>query len=208
MARYTGASCRQCRREGMKLFLKGDRCYTDKCAIVKRNYAPGQHGQGRKKLSNYGLQLREKQKVKRIYGVLETQFRNLYERADKMAGMTGVILLSLLERRLDNVVYRLGFASTRRQARQLVNHGHFLVNGVKTDIPSYRVNVGDVIEVRERSLNLAVIKEALENKVATPAFVEVDTNKLTGKLTRLPERSELNSEINESLIVEYYNRLG
>ena len=208
MARYTGASCRQCRREGMKLFLKGDRCYTDKCAIVKRNYAPGQHGQGRKKVSNYGLQLREKQKVKRIYGVLETQFRNLYERAEKMTGKTGENLLSLLERRLDNVVYRLGFASTRRQARQLVNHGHFLVNGVKTDIPSYRVNVGDVIEVRERSLNLAVIKEALENKVATPAFVEVDTNKLTGKLTRLPERSELNSEINESLIVEYYNRLG
>lgn len=208
MARYTGASCRQCRREGMKLFLKGERCYTDKCAIVTRNYATGQHGQGRKKVSGYGLQLREKQKVKRIYGVLETQFRNLYERADKMAGMTGVNLLSLLERRLDNVVYRLGFASTRRQARQLVNHGHFLVNGVKTDIPSYRVNVGDVIEVRERSLNLAVIKEALENKVATPAFVEVDTNKLTGKLTRLPERSELNSEINESLIVEYYNRLG
>lgn len=208
MARYTGASCRQCRREGMKLFLKGERCYTDKCAIVTRNYAPGQHGQGRKKVSGYGLQLREKQKVKRIYGVLETQFKNLYERADKMAGMTGVNLLSLLERRLDNVVYRLGFASTRRQARQLVNHGHFLVNGVKTDIPSYRVNVGDVIEVRERSLNLAVIKEALENKVATPAFVEVDTNKLTGKLTRLPERSELNSEINESLIVEYYNRLG
>ena len=208
MARYTGASCRQCRREGMKLFLKGDRCYTDKCAIVKRNYAPGQHGQGRKKVSNYGLQLREKQKVKRIYGVLETQFRNMYERAEKMTGKTGENLLSLLERRLDNVVYRLGFASTRRQARQLVNHGHFLVNGVKTDIPSYRVNVGDVIEVREKSLNLAVIKEALENKVATPAFVEVDTNKLTGKLTRLPERSELNSEINESLIVEYYNRLG
>lgn len=208
MARYTGASCRQCRREGMKLFLKGDRCYTDKCALDRRNYAPGQHGQGRKKVSNYGEQLREKQKVKRIYGVLETQFRNLYERAEKMPGKTGANLLSLLERRLDNVVYRLGFASTRRQARQLVNHGHFLVNGVKTDIPSYRVNVGDVIEVRERSLNLAVIKEALENKVATPAFVEVDTNKLTGKLTRLPERSELNSEINESLIVEYYNRLG
>lgn len=208
MARYTGASCRQCRREGMKLFLKGDRCYTDKCALDRRNYAPGQHGQGRKKVSNYGEQLREKQKVKRIYGVLETQFRNLYERAEKMPGKTGANLLSLLERRLDNVVYRLGFASTRRQARQLVNHGHFLVNGVKTDIPSYRVNVGDVIEVRERSLNLAVIKETLENKVATPAFVEVDTNKLTGKLTRLPERSELNSEINESLIVEYYNRLG
>ena len=208
MARYTGEQCRICRREGQKLFLKGSRCYSDKCSISRRNYAPGQHGQKRAKLSEYGTQLREKQKVKRIYGVLETQFRNLYERAEKMPGITGENLLSLLERRLDNVVYRLGFASTRRQARQLVNHGHFLVNGVKTDIPSYRVNIGDVIEVREKSLNLAVIKEALENKVATPAFVEVDTNKLTGKLTRLPERSELNSEINESLIVEYYNRLG
>ena len=143
-----------------------------------------------------------------MYGVNEKQFHNTFNQAGKMEGIHGYNFLCLLERRLDNVVYRLGFASTRRQARQLVNHGHFLVNGGKTDIPSYRVNVGDVIEVRERSLNLAVIKEALENKVATPAFVEVDTNKLTGKLTRLPERSELNSEINESLIVEYYNRLG
>ena len=208
MARYTGATCKLCRREGMKLFLKGDRCYTDKCAFVRRSYAPGQHGASRKKLSNYGTQLREKQKAKRIYGVLEGQFRNTYERAEKMRGIAGENLLKLLEMRLDNVVYRLGYGASRTEARQLVNHGHFLVNGVKTDIPSYRVNVGDVIEVRERSLNLAVIKEALENKVATPAFVEVDTNKLTGKLTRLPERSELNSEINESLIVEYYNRLG
>ena len=208
MARYTGASCRQCRREGMKLFLKGDRCYTDKCAFVRRSYAPGQHGAAKKKLSNYGVQLREKQKARRIYGVLEGQFRHYYEKADHMKGITGENLLMLLEMRLDNVVYRLGYGASRTEARQLVNHGHFLVNGVKTDIPSYRVNVGDVIEVRERSLNLAVIKEALENKVATPAFVEVDTNKLTGKLTRLPERSELNSEINESLIVEYYNRLG
>ena len=208
MARYTGATCKLCRREGMKLFLKGDRCYTDKCAFVRRSYAPGQHGASRKKLSNYGTQLREKQKAKRIYGVLAGQFRNTYERAEKMRGIAGENLLKLLEMRLDNVVYRLGYGASRTEARQLVNHGHFLVNGVKTDIPSYRVNVGDVIEVRERSLNLAVIKEALENKVATPAFVEVDTNKLTGKLTRLPERSELNSEINESLIVEYYNRLG
>ena len=208
MARYTGATCKLCRREGMKLFLKGDRCYTDKCAFVRRSYAPRQHGASRKKLSNYGTQLREKQKAKRIYGVLEGQFRNTYERAEKMRGIAGENLLKLLEMRLDNVVYRLGYGASRTEARQLVNHGHFLVNGVKTDIPSYRVNVGDVIEVRERSLNLAVIKEALENKVATPAFVEVDTNKLTGKLTRLPERSELNSEINESLIVEYYNRLG
>ena len=208
MARYTGAVCRQCRREGMKLFLKGERCYSGKCAIDRRSYAPGQHGQSRKKYSEYGLQLREKQKVRRYYGVLESQFAKYFEMAEKKKGVTGDNLLSIVESRLDNVVYRLGFASTRRQARQLVNHGHFLVNGVKTDIPSYRVNIGDVIEVREKSLNLAVIKEALENKVATPAFVEVDTNKLTGKLTRLPERSELNSEINESLIVEYYNRLG
>ena len=208
MARYTGATCRLCRREGMKLFLKGDRCYTDKCAIVKRNYAPGQHGQGRKKVSNYGLQLREKQKVKRIYGVLETQFRNMYERAEKMTGKTGENLLSLLERRLDNVVYRLGFAPTRRAARQLVNHGHFLVNGVKTDIPSYTVKVGDVVEVKEKSKNLAIIKASLENRVHTPAFVEVDETKMSGKFTRLPERSELNQEINESLIVEYYNRKG
>ena len=208
MARYTGATCRLCRREGQKLFLKGDRCYTDKCAFVRRSYAPGQHGAAKKKLSNYGVQLREKQKARRIYGVLEGQFRHYYEKADHMKGITGENLLMLLEMRLDNVVYRLGYGASRNEARQLVTHGHFLVNGVKTDIPSYRVNVGDVIEVRERSLNLAVIKEALENKVATPAFVEVDTNKLTGKLTRLPERSELNSEINESLIVEYYNRLG
>ena len=208
MARYTGATCRLCRREGQKLFLKGDRCFTDKCAFVRRSYAPGQHGAAKKKMSNYGVQLREKQKARRIYGVLEKQFRAYYEKAEHMKGISGENLLKLLEMRLDNVVYRLGYGASRNEARQLVTHGHFLVNGVKTDIPSYRVNVGDVIEVRERSLNLAVIKEALENKVATPAFVEVDTNKLTGKLTRLPERSELNSEINESLIVEYYNRLG
>ena len=208
MARYTGATCRLCRREGQKLFLKGDRCFTDKCAFVRRSYAPGQHGAAKKKMSNYGVQLREKQKARRIYGVLEKQFRAYYEKAEHMKGISGENLLKLLEMRLDNVVYRLGYGASRNEARQLVTHGHFLVNGVKTDIPSYRVNIGDVIEVREKSLNLAVIKEALENKVATPAFVEVDTNKLTGKLTRLPERSELNSEINESLIVEYYNRLG
>ena len=145
MARYTGASCRQCRREGMKLFLKGERCHTEKCAIETRNYAPGQHGQGRKKVSGYGLQLREKQKVKRIYGVLETQFRNLYERADKMPGITGENLLTLLERRLDNVVYRMGLASSRKEARQLVTHGHFTLNGNKVDIPSLTVKANDGI---------------------------------------------------------------
>ena len=208
MARYKDEQCRICRREGQKLFLKGSRCYSDKCSVTRRNYAPGQHGQKRAKLSEYGTQLREKQKTKSYYGVGEKQFRGYFDMASNKKGITGDNLLQILESRLDNVVYRLGFGASRAQARQLVNHGHFLVNGVKTDIPSYRVNVGDVIEVREKSLNLAVIKEALENKVATPAFVEVDTNKLTGKLTRLPERSELNSEINESLIVEYYNRLG
>ena len=158
MARYTGASCRQCRREGMKLFLKGERCHTEKCAIETRNYAPGQHGQGRKKVSGYGLQLREKQKVKRIYGVLETQFRNLYERADKMPGITGENLLTLLERRLDNVVYRMGLASSRKEARQLVTHGHFTLNGNKVDIPSLTVKANDVIAVKETSKSSAKFK--------------------------------------------------
>ena len=179
MARYTGASCRQCRREGMKLFLKGDRCYTDKCAIVKRNYAPGQHGQGRKKVSNYGLQLREKQKVKRIYGVLETQFRNLYERAENMPGKAGENLLSLLERRLDNVVYRMGLASSRKEARQLVTHGHFTLNGNKVDIPSLIVKVGDVIEVKEKSRSSAKFKNLVEvNSRIAPKWLEANVEKL------------------------------
>ena len=206
MARYTGASCRQCRREGMKLFLKGDRCYTDKCAIVKRNYAPGQHGQGRKKLSNYGLQLREKQKVKRIYGVLETQFRNLYERAEKMSGKTGENLLCLLEERLDNVVFRIGLANSRKEARQLVTHAHFTLNGKKVDIPSFIVKPGSTIEVKEKSKNMASIAEALEANLNTVAFVDVDKDAKKGTYLRLPERSELNQEINELLVVEFYNR--
>ena len=208
MARYKDEQCRICRREGQKLFLKGSRCYTDKCSISRRNYAPGQNGQKRKKLSEYGTQLREKQKTKAFYGVGEKQFRKYFELASKTRGKTGEVLLQLLESRLDNVVYRLGFAPTRRAARQLVNHGHFLVNGVKTDIPSYTVKVGDVVEVKEKSKNLAIIKASLENRVHTPAFVEVDETKMSGKFTRLPERSELNQEINESLIVEYYNRMG
>ena len=206
MARYTGASCRQCRREGMKLFLKGDRCYTDKCAIVKRNYAPGQHVQGRKKLSNYGLQLREKQKVKRIYGVLETQFRNLYERAEKMSGKTGENLLCLLEERLDNVVFRIGLANSRKEARQLVTHAHFTLNGKKVDIPSFIVKPGSTIEVKEKSKNMASIAEALEANLNTVAFVDVDKDAKKGTYLRLPERSELNQEINELLVVEFYNR--
>ena len=181
MARYTGASCRQCRREGMKLFLKGDRCYTDKCAIVKRNYAPGQHGQGRKKVSNYGLQLREKQKVKRIYGVLETQFRNLYERAEKMSGKTGENLLCLLEERLDNVVFRMGLANSRKEARQLVTHGHFLVNGKKVDIPSYKVSVNDVISVCEKSRGTEKFKTFAENPKTLPKWLEANVENYEGE---------------------------
>ena len=176
--------------------------------LARRPYAPGQHGQKRKKLTEYGLQLAEKQKVRHMYGVNEKQFHNTFKRAGKMEGVTGYNFFCLLESRLDNVVYRLGFATTRRQARQLVNHGHILLNGVKTDIASCQVKVGDVISVKERSRSLEVIKNALASQTHVPGFVEVDADKMEGKLLRLPERSELNQEINESLIVEYYNRLG
>lgn len=207
MARYTGASCRQCRREGMKLFLKGDRCYTDKCAIVKRNYAPGQHGQGRKKVSNYGLQLREKQKVKRIYGVLETQFRNLYERAEKMTGKTGENLLSLLERRLDNVVYRMGLASSRKEARQLVGHGHFTLNGKKVDIPSITVKAGDVIEVKETSKSSAKFKALVEaNSRIAPKWLEANLEQMSAKVVAAPAREDIDLEIAEHLIIELYSK--
>ena len=208
MARYTGASCRQCRREGMKLFLKGERCHTDKCAIVTRNYAPGQHGQGRKKVSNYGLQLREKQKVKRIYGVLETQYKNLYERAEKMNGMTGVNLLSLLERRLDNVVYRMGLASSRKEARQLDGHGHFLLNGHKADIASMTVKPGDVITVKERSkssANFKALVEANASKVA-PKWLEANLEEMSAKVVALPTREDIDLEIAEHLIIELYSK--
>lgn len=207
MARYTGASCRQCRREGMKLFLKGDRCYTDKCAIVKRNYAPGQHGQGRKKASNYGLQLREKQKVKRIYGVLETQFRNLYERAEKMPGITGDNLLSLLERRLDNVVYRMGLASSRKEARQLVGHGHFTLNGNKVDIPSLTVKAGDVIAVKETSKSSAKFKGLVEaNSRIAPKWLEANLEGMSAKVVAAPSREDVDLEIAEHLIIELYSK--
>ena len=206
MARYTGASCRQCRREGMKLFLKGDRCYTDKCAIVKRNYAPGQHGQGRKKLSNYGLQLREKQKVKRIYGVLETQFRNLYERAEKMSGKTGENLLCLLEERLDNVVFRMGLANSRKEARQLVTHGHFLVNGKKVDIPSYRVSVNDVVCVCEKSRGTEQFKTFAENPKTLPKWLEANVENYEGKVVAVPAREDIDVPVNETLIVELYSK--
>ncbi|WP_178412907.1 MULTISPECIES: 30S ribosomal protein S4 [unclassified Peptacetobacter] len=207
MARYTGASCRQCRREGMKLFLKGDRCYTDKCALDRRNYAPGQHGQGRKKVSNYGEQLREKQKVKRIYGVLETQFRNLYERAEKMSGKTGANLLSLLERRLDNVVYRMGLAASRKEARQLVTHAHFTLNGKKVDIPSLTVNVGDVIAVKETSKSSAKFKALVENNTRiAPNWLENNLDEMCAKVVSLPTREDIDLEIAEHLIIELYSK--
>lgn len=206
MARYTGPSCRQCRREGMKLYLKGERCYTDKCAITRRGNAPGQHGSRRVKLSNYGIQLREKQKVKRYYGVLENQFRNYYEQADKQPGITGDNLLSLLERRLDNVVYRLGFGSSRKEARQLVLHGHFTLNGHKADIASMIVNVGDVIEAKEKSTSSAKFKELKEKAVNAPKWLESDSENLKGKVVSLPTREDIDLPIEEHLIIELYSR--
>ena len=201
MSRYTGPQWKKSRRLGFSTLETGRE-------LARRPYAPGQHGQKRKKLTEYGLQLAEKQKVRHMYGVNEKQFHNTFKRAGKMEGVTGYNFFCLLESRLDNIVYRLGFATTRRQARQLVNHGHILLNGVKTDIASCQVKVGDVISVKERSRSLEIIKNALASQTHVPGFVEVDADKMEGKLIRLPERSELNQEINESLIVEYYNRLG
>lgn len=201
MARYTGPQWKKSRRLGFSTLETGKE-------LSRRPYAPGQHGQKRKKLTEYGLQLAEKQKVRYMYGVNEKQFRNTFFRASKMEGVKGHNFFCLLESRLDNVVYRLGFATTRRQARQLVNHGHILLNGVKTDIPSCQVKIGDVISVKEKSKSLEIIKTSLASQTHVPGFVEVDAEKMEGKLIRLPERSELNQEVNESLIVEYYNRLG
>ncbi len=209
MARYTGAACRLCRRENLKLFLKGDRCYTDKCGFERRSYAPGQHGQRRGgKISDYGVQLREKQKVKRIYGVLEKQFRGYYFKADRQKGITGTNLLVLLERRLDNIVYRMGFASSRDQARQLVRHSHFTVNDRKVNIPSYSVRIGDVIEVREKSRAIASVLEAMETVVRReiPPSLEVDARKFHGIVKAFPNREELTMPINERLIVELYSK--
>lgn len=206
MARYTGATCKLCRREGMKLFLKSDKCYTDKCPFAKRSYAPGQHGQGRKKLSNYGIQLREKQKAKRIYGVLESQFRNTYEKAEKMRGITGENLLKILETRLDNVVYRLGFAGSRKEARLLVTHGHFLVNGKKVDIPSYLVSVDDVVSVREKSKGTEKFKTFAENPKTLPKWLEANAEKLEGKVVAAPAREDIDVPVNETLIVELYSK--
>ena len=206
MARYTDANCRLCRREGQKLFLKGDRCYSSKCAIDRRGYAPGQHGQGRSKISDYGLQLREKQKAKRFYGLQETQFRNLFDKAARKSGITGENLLILLETRLDNVVFRLGFASSRKEARQLVNHGHFQVNGKKVNIPSYAVKPGDVIKVKEKSTNSPKFKEVKEMSITVPSWVAVDVEKLEGKILSVPTRSEIDTPVAEHLIVELYSK--
>ncbi|MCX7779965.1 MAG: 30S ribosomal protein S4 [Negativicutes bacterium] len=210
MARYTGPVCRQCRREGGKLYLKGDKCYTDKCPFSRRGYAPGQHGQGqaRKKLSEYGIQLREKQKARRIYGILEKQFRSYFEKADRQKGITGENLLVLLERRLDNVVFRLGFGASRTQARQLVRHGHFTVNGHRVDIPSYLVKPGDVIQVKEKSKESPIIKEMAEGLATktVPAWLEMSPQELSGKVLRYPTREEIDIPIQEHLIVELYSR--
>ena len=206
MSRYTDANCKLCRREGQKLFLKGDRCYSSKCAIERRNYAPGQHGQARKKQSEYGLQLREKQKAKRFYGMQETQFRNLFEKAAKKPGMTGENLLVLLETRLDNVVFRLGFASSRKEARQLVTHGHFTVNGKKADIPSMEVKAGDVIKVKEKSQSSPKFKEVKEMSITVPSWMSVDVEKLEGKVITLPKREDIDTPIAEHLIVELYSK--
>ena len=210
MARYTESVCRICRREGTKLFLKGDRCFTDKCAVTRRAYAPGQHGQGRRKLSEYGTQLREKQKVRRAYGILEGQFAHYFELANKTQGVTGENLLTLIERRLDNVVYRMHFAVSRNQARQLVLHGHILVNGKSVDIPAYEVKAGDVIEIKEKSKRLAVIQDALSevSKSGTMPWISVDVDAVKGTFTVLPRRDEVTdlADIKEQLVVEFYSK--
>ncbi|HYN90037.1 MAG TPA: 30S ribosomal protein S4 [Ardenticatenaceae bacterium] len=211
MARYTDAVCKLCRREGMKLFLKGERCLSPKCSIERRNFPPGMHGkkqQFRRKMSDYGIQLREKQKARRIYGVLERQFQRYFEQAQQRPGLTGENLLQILERRLDNIVYRMGFADSRPQARQLVNHGHFTVNGVKTDIPSALVKPGDVIAVREQSRRTEYFQyaaEAMRHKRPVE-WLDVNTETLSGRVIAIPERTQIDIPVNEQLIVEYYSR--
>jgi len=209
LARYTGASCRTCRRENLKLFLKGDRCYSDKCSFERRSYAPGQHGQNRfRKVSDYAIQLREKQKVKHMYGMLEGQFRRYFHIADRSRGVTGENLLILLERRLDNTVYRLGFASSRNQARQLIRHNHFTVNGKKVNIPSYSVKVGDQIQLKEKSRKNEMITDNLEGAArrGVPSWLELDQSTFTGTVKALPNREEITLPIQEQLIVELYSK--
>jgi small subunit ribosomal protein S4 len=208
MARYCESVCRICRRENQKLFLKGDRCFTEKCSFERRGYPPGQHGQGRIKFSEYGLQLREKQKIKKTYGLLEKQFRNLFEDADRMKGVTGSNLLSMLERRLDNVTYRSGFANSRSEARQLVRHGHFFVNGRAVNIPSYMVKKGDVVEVRELSRKVARIGGALEavKRREIPQWLELDSGAMKSRVRDLPARDDITAPMEERLVVELYSK--
>jgi small subunit ribosomal protein S4 len=208
LARYRDSVCRLCRRENLKLFLKGDRCYSDKCAVERRAYAPGQHGQGRGKRSEYGIQLREKQKVKWIYGLLESQFRGTFEKADRLKGVTGTNLLVLLERRLDNVVYRLGFANSRTQARQLVRHSHFMVNGRKVNIPSFLVRKGDTVSVKEKSQKIASIIESMEAvaRRGVPQWLELEKGQFSGMIKSVPNREDLTMPIQEQLIVELYSK--
>lgn len=208
MARYNEAVCRLCRREGEKLYLKGERCYTQKCSVGRRSYAPGQHGQDRKKISEYGLQLREKQKLRRIYGVLERQFSRYFSIAERKQGITGQNLLQILETRLDNVVYRLGFGASRKEARQLVLHGHFRVNGKKVDIPSFLLKVGDVVSVKEGSLDSTKIKANLESAAGRtiPEWLELDLNNHRGIVKAIPTREQIDVPVQEHLIVELYSR--
>ena len=208
MERYRGSLCRLCRSEGLKLFLKGDRCYSDKCAFERRGYAPGEHGQSRRKRTDYGVQLREKQKLKRMYGLLERQFRGYFAKADKKQGVTGTNLLVFLERRLDNMVYRLGLANSRNEARQLIKHDHFLVNGKKVNIPSYMVTVGDQIQVKEKSRKVSRIVEAVDTvaRRGIPQWLELDKDNFTGTVKRFPSREELVMPIQEQLVVELYSK--
>ncbi len=206
MAKYVDADCRLCRREGCKLFLKGDRCVSPKCAMEKRPVVPGQHGLGRKKVTDYGLQLREKQKVKRVYGLLEKQFRGYFEKATRMKGVVGENMLSLLERRLDNVIYRMGIGDSRSESRQIVNHGHICVNGKVVNIPSYSVKVGDEISVKESKRDLEKFKQLRDIKLVTPKWLEFNTKSLSGKIIALPKRDDIDLNIQEHMIIELYSR--
>jgi small subunit ribosomal protein S4 len=206
MARDTSPQCKQCRREGQKLFLKGERCLTDKCGVERRSYPPGEHGRGRMRQSEYRLQLREKQKARRYYQLLERQFRNYYDKATSQPGVTGENLLRLLETRLDNVLVRLGFAGSRRQARQLVNHGHWTVNGRRVDVPSYQVRANDVIAIKDGSAAEPTVRSASELTAAVPPWLQADHDALTAKVLRLPERSEITTPVQEQLIVELYSK--
>jgi small subunit ribosomal protein S4 len=206
MARSLVPKCKQCRREGMKLFLKGERCLTEKCAVERRSYPPGEHGRGRIKQSEYLLQLREKQKARRYYGILEKQFRNYYEKAAKASGITGEALLRMLETRLDNVVYRLGFAASRAQARQLIRHGHFQVNGRRVNIPSYQVKPNDVVSLKPGSPVEQVVRDATDLTASVASWLQADHDNLTGKVLKLPERSDIDTPVQEQLIVELYSK--